>query len=45
MKDTNNFDSEFTSEKPIVTPVDESPLTETQQELFAGFSYQVQTFF
>ncbi|KAI6247830.1 Protein kinase C-like [Erysiphe necator] len=36
--DTSNFDTEFTSVTPVLTPV-QSVLTQTMQEEFRGFSY------
>ncbi|KAL2760111.1 hypothetical protein ACRALDRAFT_2024165 [Sodiomyces alcalophilus JCM 7366] len=36
--DTSNFDSEFTSVPPVLTPV-QSVLTQAMQEEFRGFSY------
>lgn len=36
--DTSNFDSEFTSVTPVLTPV-QSVLSQTMQEEFRGFSY------
>ncbi|KAI5795563.1 protein kinase c [Geopyxis carbonaria] len=36
--DTSNFDSEFTSVTPVLTPV-QSVLTQSMQEEFRGFSY------
>ncbi|TIA06016.1 protein kinase C, partial [Aureobasidium pullulans] len=36
--DTSNFDSEFTSVTPVLTPV-QSVLTQGMQEEFRGFSY------
>lgn len=39
-EDVSNFDEEFTSEKPILTPPKESRnLTDNEQSLFADFSY------
>ncbi len=36
----SNFDEEFTSEKPVLTPPKESRnLTDGEQALFADFSY------
>jgi len=37
--DTSNFDSEFTSEAPLDSVVEDSHLSETVQNQFAGFSY------
>lgn len=38
MEDVSNFDTEFTSEKPILTPPkDRNPLTEAEQLLFRDF--------
>jgi len=37
--DTSNFDQVFTSEAPLDSVVDDSNLSETVQEQFAGFSY------
>ncbi|TKA25194.1 Protein kinase C-like [Salinomyces thailandicus] len=36
--DTSNFDSEFTNETPVLTPV-QSVLSQSMQEEFRGFSY------
>lgn len=36
--DTSNFDPEFTSERPVLTPVN-TALTASMQEEFRGFSY------
>ncbi len=39
-EDVSNFDEEFTSEKPVLTPPKESRnLTDGEQALFADFSY------
>lgn len=39
-EDVSNFDEEFTSEKPILTPPKESrTLTSEEQKLFSDFSY------
>ena len=39
-EDVSNFDEEFTSEKPVLTPPKDSrTLTEQEQMLFADFSY------
>ncbi|KAI8074668.1 kinase-like domain-containing protein [Gongronella butleri] len=37
--DTTNFDEEFTSEAPLESLVDESQISRTMQEQFAGFTY------
>ncbi|ORE02451.1 Pkinase-domain-containing protein [Rhizopus microsporus var. microsporus] len=37
--DTQNFDDEFTSEAPQESLVDESQISSTMQEQFAGFTY------
>ncbi|CAO3596779.1 unnamed protein product [Absidia cylindrospora] len=37
--DTTNFDDEFTSEAPLESLVDESQISKTMQEQFAGFTY------
>lgn len=37
--DTSNFDQTFTSEIPLDSVVDDSNLSETVQQQFAGFSY------
>ncbi|KAI7867750.1 kinase-like domain-containing protein [Spinellus fusiger] len=37
--DTSNFDEEFTSEAPQESVVDESQISKTMQEQFAGFTY------
>ncbi|KAI8082824.1 kinase-like domain-containing protein [Halteromyces radiatus] len=37
--DTTNFDDEFTSEAPLESLVDESHISKTMQEQFAGFTY------
>ncbi|KAG9297771.1 hypothetical protein G9A89_011286 [Geosiphon pyriformis] len=37
--DTSNFDEEFTSETPLDSVVDDSHLSETVQQQFAGFTY------
>lgn len=40
MEDVSNFDEEFTSEKPVLTPPKEPyPLTEVHQNLFKDFDY------
>lgn len=39
-EDVSNFDEEFTSEKPVLTPPkDPYPLTETHHALFKDFNY------
>ncbi|XP_065183412.1 protein kinase C-like [Sycon ciliatum] len=38
-KDTSNFDSEFTSERPQITPTDRQTLEGITQEEFLGFSF------
>lgn len=37
--DVSNFDSDFTMEKPVLTPVDPQILASMDQEQFKGFSY------
>ncbi|CAN8001437.1 unnamed protein product [Ixodes hexagonus] len=37
--DVSNFDSDFTMEKPVLTPVDPQILGSMDQEQFKGFSY------
>lgn len=37
--DTSNFDTEFTSEAPLDSVVEDSHLSETVQAQFQGFSY------
>ncbi|KAI8074016.1 kinase-like domain-containing protein [Gongronella butleri] len=37
--DTTNFDDEFTAEAPMESLVDESHISKTMQEQFAGFTY------
>lgn len=37
--DVANFDAEFTGEKPQDSHVDETPLSETMQDQFRGFTY------
>jgi protein kinase N len=40
VEDVSNFDEEFTSEKPQLTPAkDPRPLTDDEQALFKEFSY------
>ena len=39
MLDTANFDQEFTGEKPQDSHVDDTPLSETVQDQFRGFTY------
>lgn len=40
MEDVSNFDDEFTTEKPILTPPkDRRPLHKREQEYFRNFSY------
>lgn len=41
--DTSNFDSEFTSVTPVLTPVN-SVLSQAMQEEFRGFSYSAEDF-
>lgn len=39
-EDVSNFDEEFTTERPILTPPkDPRPLTKDEQALFSDFSY------
>jgi hypothetical protein len=37
--DANNFDKDFTSEDPVLTPLDAKHLAEINQDEFCGFSY------
>lgn len=37
--DANNFDKDFTSEEPTLTPVDPSVVKTINQEEFHGFSF------
>ncbi|KAF6033645.1 PRKCH [Bugula neritina] len=37
--DANNFDKDFTSEQPTLTPTDKQALMDVNQEEFRGFSY------
>lgn len=37
--DTANFDKDFTSEEPTLTPVDQAIIRAINQEEFAGFSF------
>lgn len=37
--DANNFDRDFTSEEPVLTPVDPAVVKAINQEEFAGFSF------
>lgn len=37
--DANNFDKDFTSEEPTLTPVDPSVVKAINQEEFSGFSF------
>lgn len=37
--DANNFDKDFTSEEPTLTPVDMSVVKAINQEEFQGFSF------
>ena len=40
MEDVSNFDSEFTSERAILTPPkDRNPLTAAEQRLFKDFDF------
>jgi protein kinase N len=40
VEDVSNFDEEFTSEKPHLTPPkDPRPLTDDEQTLFKDFTY------
>lgn len=39
MLDVANFDSEFTGEQAQDSHVDETPLSETMQDQFRGFTY------
>uniref|UniRef100_A0A8C5MGD1 Protein kinase C-terminal domain-containing protein n=1 Tax=Leptobrachium leishanense TaxID=445787 RepID=A0A8C5MGD1_9ANUR len=38
LNDTSNFEAEFTSEAPVLTPQHQS-LNETEQEAFQGFDW------
>uniref|UniRef100_A0A8C5PCH0 AGC-kinase C-terminal domain-containing protein n=1 Tax=Leptobrachium leishanense TaxID=445787 RepID=A0A8C5PCH0_9ANUR len=38
VEDTSNFEAEFTSEAPVLTPQHQS-LNETEQEAFQGFDW------
>lgn len=38
-RDVNNFDSDFTKEEPVLTPVNVEVLRTINQEEFAGFSF------
>lgn len=37
--DVSNFDTDFTMEKPQLTPTDKDLLKTMDQEVFAGFSF------
>lgn len=37
--DANNFDRDFTSEDPVLTPVDPAVIKTINQEEFKGFSF------
>ena len=37
--DANNFDRDFTSEDPILTPIDKNVIGTINQEEFRGFSF------
>jgi len=39
-REAANFDPEFTSEKPVLTPTDPSELVGIDQELFKGFTFE-----
>jgi hypothetical protein len=40
MEDVSNFDKEFTSERPVLTPSrDSNVLTDADQQLFADFDF------
>lgn len=40
MEDVSNFDTEFTNEKPVLTPPkDRDPLTNAEQKLFSEFDF------
>lgn len=43
-RDVNNFDSDFTKEEPVLTPVNAEVLRTINQEEFAGFSFVNQDF-
>uniref|UniRef100_A0A4W3GUN8 Protein kinase C eta type n=1 Tax=Callorhinchus milii TaxID=7868 RepID=A0A4W3GUN8_CALMI len=38
-RDVNNFDRDFTTEKPVLTPIDESLVLMINQDEFKGFSF------
>lgn len=38
-KEANNFDSEFTSEKPVLTPTDRRLIASIDQHEFDGFTF------
>lgn len=37
--DANNFDRDFTSEEPVLTPIDPAVVKAINQEEFRGFSF------
>ena len=37
--DANNFDKDFTSEEPTLTPIDQAVVRAINQEEFRGFSF------
>uniref|UniRef100_A0A4W3GUJ0 Protein kinase C n=1 Tax=Callorhinchus milii TaxID=7868 RepID=A0A4W3GUJ0_CALMI len=39
-RDVNNFDRDFTTEKPVLTPIDESLVLMINQDEFKGFSFK-----
>ncbi|XP_010862655.1 protein kinase C epsilon type isoform X2 [Esox lucius] len=41
--DVNNFDQDFTSEDPVLTPTDEAVIRQINQEDFEGFSFCAET--
>ena len=38
-KDVGNFDTDFTNEKPVLTPSDREAIEAIDQNEFAGFSF------
>ena len=43
-KDPSNFDSEFTKEEPVLTPVNPEVVRTINQQEFGGFSFYNQDF-